>query len=375
MIHDASSRQEFSGQISSRQVSPEQISYSDAEQQLLALLQALEANPLDQETGRPATFDKDCLRRHGRLFFQDELLDWEEAFERLLGTGHLKRQGSAFSLTGRSRESAERFRKRFTGDRFGRLQVRCEVSPAYGELSRRVFLGEHRPFSLLDRGQLELVSKLLAVQPGLKALDLGCGIGTVTEALQRGTGARFFGLDLAEPAISRAQERARGNDFLDFCCIDLETLASGTKSETSSEVRKRPWEEPWDRLVGIDALYFLRDPASTLSQLLPTAKPGARMVLAASDLAEGDHHLLRGEDTRLGKILTALDLKFETVDVRHLEHGIWLRQEKAARDLMPTFREEGSEDLGRLALQEAERCLPWFAEGRARRFLYRVDLP
>jgi 2-polyprenyl-3-methyl-5-hydroxy-6-metoxy-1,4-benzoquinol methylase len=340
--------------------------YTVAEQQLLALLRALEANPLDQETGRPATFDRECLLRHGRLFFQDEMEDWTKAFDRLLGYGHLRREGTAIHLTNRSRAAAEGHRKRFTGQRFGRLQVRCEASAAYRELSRRVFLGEHCPFSLLDRRQLELTLELLEIGPGHRVLDLGCGVGTVTEALQRTTGARCTGLDLAETAIERARERTAGETRLDFRVADLEALG--------------PWSEPWDRLVAIDVLYFLQDPGAPLARLLPAANPGARMVLAASDVLDAQPSAAAkesgrsGRETRLGKILTGLDLPFEAHDVSSLEEAIWRRQAEAARDLLPAFTAEGSRDLGDLFLQEAKRCLPWVEAGRTRRFLYSVEV-
>jgi ubiquinone/menaquinone biosynthesis C-methylase UbiE len=50
------------------------------------------------------------------------------------------------------------------------------------------------------------------VRPGDRALDLGCGTGEFTAALER-AGARVVGVDVAEAALARARGRHPGVEF------------------------------------------------------------------------------------------------------------------------------------------------------------------
>ena len=61
-----------------------------------------------------------------------------------------------------------------------------------------------------------------AAMPGERVIDVGCGCGTTTLALAE-RGARVHGIDISEPMLQRARERAAGMDNVEFSCTDAAT--------------------------------------------------------------------------------------------------------------------------------------------------------
>jgi ubiquinone/menaquinone biosynthesis C-methylase UbiE len=110
------------------------------------------------------------------------------------------------------------------------------------------------------------VAHALAVQPGDRALDLGCGTGRVAE-LMAPSGATVVGIDLAPGLIETAKERAaqRGLD-IDYRVGDCERLEDpdGTYDAVGSSV----------------GIMFAPDHAATASELARVTKPGGRIALA-----------------------------------------------------------------------------------------------
>jgi SAM-dependent methyltransferase len=64
--------------------------------------------------------------------------------------------------------------------------------------------------ALLDRLLQPFEDLLVDVAPGGPGLDVGCGTGSTTLALARRLGGEVTGIDLSEPMIALARERARG---------------------------------------------------------------------------------------------------------------------------------------------------------------------
>ncbi|MEM9622311.1 MAG: class I SAM-dependent methyltransferase [Pseudomonadota bacterium] len=61
-----------------------------------------------------------------------------------------------------------------------------------------------------------------AAQPGERVLDVGCGCGTTSLALQA-SGAAVWGVDVSEPMLAQAQKRAHGLDNISFSLGDAAT--------------------------------------------------------------------------------------------------------------------------------------------------------
>lgn len=254
---------------------------------------------------------------------------------------------------------------------FARLFLRCQASPAYRRFCRRVYGVDLCQTNVLDRPQLDLLVADLDLRPGERALDLGCGLGTLAEHLSDVTGARLVGIDRCAAAIRAARRRTAGKrERLAFRWCDLQDLPGG----------RLAGEPPWDALIAVDSLYFLEDldpvVAAFRRLLSQGGAPGGRGVVFASEILPDGARPPEAEipsHTRIGRALARHGLRFEARDVSDREVEVWRRYRQAGRELRDAFEAEGALDLLQGRLDEAERTLEWAEAGRIRRYMYRFE--
>jgi len=112
----------------------------------------------------------------------------------------------------------------------------------------------------------ESVADALAVRPGERALDLGCGTGRVAE-LMAPSGADVVGIDLAPGLIETAKERAAERGLvIDYRVGDCERLDGA--------------DADYDAVGSSVGIMFAPDHAATASELARITKPGGRIALA-----------------------------------------------------------------------------------------------
>ena len=68
----------------------------------------------------------------------------------------------------------------------------------------------------------EALMQRVAVRPGVRIIDVGCGCGDTSLALA-GAGAHVWGIDISEPMLARAKARASGVDGVKFSKTDAAT--------------------------------------------------------------------------------------------------------------------------------------------------------
>jgi len=106
------------------------------------------------------------------------------------------------------------------------------------------------------------------VGPGMRVLDIGCGMGDVSMLLARrvGPGGLVVSIDLDQASIDTARERARVAGFANtrFHRADIATFRDA---------------EPFDAIVGRLVLEFLPDPIAAICQLSHLLRPDGVMAL------------------------------------------------------------------------------------------------
>lgn len=107
----------------------------------------------------------------------------------------------------------------------------------------------------------DLLVEAIAVRPGERLLDIGCGSGDLSRLLAA-QGAAVTGIDIAEPMIAAAREAADG---IAFAVAD------------AAEFRA---DAPFDAAVSRFGVMFFDDPAPAFANIRANLAPGGRLVFA-----------------------------------------------------------------------------------------------
>lgn len=102
-----------------------------------------------------------------------------------------------------------------------------------------------------------------------RVLDIGCGTGATTVAVERPQiASEVVGIDISEPMLAAARERAlREKSRATFICADVETHAFAPQS--------------FDTLISRFGVMFFPDPIKAFRQLRGASSSGAEMKLVA----------------------------------------------------------------------------------------------
>lgn len=116
------------------------------------------------------------------------------------------------------------------------------------------------PVRLLERRRVALLLKLLASQPGMRVLEVGCGAGNVLEQVE---GARV-GIDLSTFLLEKA--RARLGSKADLHLMDAENLTFEDAS--------------FDRVYCTEVLEHVLEPRRVIAEMRRVLKPDGVAVVS-----------------------------------------------------------------------------------------------
>ena len=110
----------------------------------------------------------------------------------------------------------------------------------------------------------------LAPARGERVLDLGCGCGASSLELARrvAPGGRVLGLDLSEPMLARARERA--------AAAGLANLAFAAADVQSASLEAGAFDAAFSRF----GVMFFEDPVAAFRNVRSALRPGGRLVFA-----------------------------------------------------------------------------------------------
>ena len=329
--------------------------FSEAEKQLLIGVRSIVL--------RRESPDKSALEDFGKRFFDDELVDWTEAYESLMAKGHLQFDNGLSFISDEAATLAAEFHKRKMSSSFDEWMIRSCECQAYSRFCELVYGLDLCQCSMVDREQLDKLMEVLDLTPANKVLDLGCGVGRITEYLSDQTGAKITGVDFAEGVIDRANQRtAMKRDRLSFCAGDLNEL------HFPSHV--------FDTIIALDTLYFVDDLDETVGAMKRIIGDAGQMGLFYSQIIKPDdsRDLLDADSTRLAKALHNSGLSYRTWCFTENEYEIWRKEKRIAEELKADFESEGFLDLCESRAKEAEHLLEIVKDRRESRHLYHVKL-
>ncbi len=127
-------------------------------------------------------------------------------------------------------------------------------------------LGPSKPLHDLNPVRMSYIERIVALR-GIRALDVGCGGGILSESMARG-GADVLGIDLAQEVLDVAKLHAlEAGVQLEYSCIAAEELA-----------RQRP--AAFDLVTCMELLEHVPDPAASMAALAAAVKPGGDVIVS-----------------------------------------------------------------------------------------------
>jgi SAM-dependent methyltransferase len=107
-----------------------------------------------------------------------------------------------------------------------------------------------------------------AVEPGERAIDIGCGCGATTLDLARLVGPKgsVLGVDVSKPMLARAKERGAGNPVVRFAEADATTYAFEPGAA--------------DLLFSRHGVMFFPEPERAFANLHAALKPSGRLAFS-----------------------------------------------------------------------------------------------
>jgi SAM-dependent methyltransferase len=162
-----------------------------------------------------------------------------------------------------------------------------------------------------------LVRAVLAVAPGERILDVGCGPGFFCAELleELGPDGTIVGLDSSPPMLALAAQRCAGHAGVEFHEADATSLPVATAS--------------FDAALCVQVLEYVPDVPAGLAELYRVLRPGGRVVIWDIDWATVSWHST--DPARMRRVLKAWD--------EHLAHP------SLPRTLAPAMRAAGFEQV------------------------------
>ena len=317
----------------------------------------------DVKSRAPKRVGRDELDKVAADIFGDALADLTPAMMTLMSRGWLAfdRTTETYALAGEGLELAPKLCLEYGREAFGIWMTSSEKSAAYAEYCRRVHGMALIQFNMVDAEQLAKLLDALRLAPEHRVVDLGCGIGTLTEHVSDRTGAHVTGVDFADAAISRARQRTwTKKGRLSFQVGDLNSLDLPRAS--------------FDAALVFDTLYFVDDLDRVVGDVLALLRPGGQMGAFFTSIRKKDDgaEILEPGSSRLGKALNRHGRSFTTCDFTENERRIWEAGRKAVDELEGAFEAEGNQLLWKSRDREIRTMLDVYASGSARRYLYHV---
>lgn len=279
-------------------------------------------------------------------YFRSFLTDWRKACPSLEKMGLVILLNDSYTLTKEGLQTAYVIREKRPPIYYWyeEFYARAPRSPAYREFCQLLYGQDLTQAGFSDMAQINLLPAALELRKGVKAVDLGCGLGRVAEYLSDLTGAEFLGVDYSNEAVRQAQERTVSKrERLDYAVSNIDTLDFPTHS--------------FDAILSIDSLYMPGDLEATLRKMIKWLRPGGYLAIYWIQMvwdSDGDRSTLLPGNTPLGIAMHCLQLPYETYDVSRETYELMQRKYQLAQELRPKFEAEDNSDLYNFLAAESE---------------------
>ncbi|MFX0015976.1 MAG: class I SAM-dependent methyltransferase [Promethearchaeota archaeon] len=291
-------------------------------------------------------------------------IDSDSAINTLIAKELIFIDGSELKLTEVGIKIGKVIRSKQMSNWYNDNLIRCATSKAYALFCEKVFGKNLLQFNVLDMDQLEKLISSLNLNSNDSALDLGCGLGKITEYIHKKTGAKIIGVDFAEHLIHWARENTVTNDnMLVFQVGNINELIFPRSS--------------FDAIFAIDTLYptNVDNLEVTIARLKELLKPKGQLGIFFAQIIESEEqkHAVEPNQTKMALALRNNNLDYTVIDFTQNARDIWQREITFATELQEMFEKEGNLDLCEDRIADGKRCIQRIDKQLQKRYFYHAS--
>ena len=248
------------------------------------------------------------------------------------------------------------------GKEVGEFLARLDDSAVFSLFCTKVYGRDLGQMNRMDMLQLDRLLIQLQLTKNDHVLDLGCGLGKITEHISDITQAKITGIDFATEAIIRAQNRTKTKiNRLSYIEADINDLSFPSKY--------------FSCVIAIDSLYgdFIDDLDNVICKLVKFLKPHGQMGIFHTEFSLNVNDL-QPHMTSVALALINQNLDFKTWDFTENEKQLLQKKISIAEELESKFMSANQHIHYEKILKHSEKLLLRIKNGKSRRFFYHVNL-
>ncbi len=342
---------------------------TEDEKTVLGIIKELETRDRDPKTNEMTISESLKITLTGEgikklKMISENNVDSDSALNSLTAKNLIVYDGTELRLTKTGVKIGKVIRAKQMSDWYNDHLLRCAKSDAYALFCKKVFGKNLCQFNVLDMDQLETLISTLNLNSNDSVLDLGCGLGKVTEYIQVKTGARITGIDFAEQLIQWAKTNTEANeDALEFQVGNINDLIFPHSS--------------FNAIYAIDTLYptNVNDLGVTIAKLKELLRPNGQLGIFFAQIIESkeNHHYLKPNQTKMAHALRNNNFSYTVIDFTQKARDIWEREITIGNELREMFEKEGNLDLCEERIADGKNCIYRIDNQLQKRFYYHVS--
>jgi len=233
---------------------------------------------------------------------------------------------------------------------------RLTKSNAYLDYCEEVYEYRMYLFNMMDKEQLDFVFNVIPLSFKDIVLDMGCGSGSILNALIKKSGCSGIGIDqLSSTTVTFESKNIK---YLNGDIDDIEKFNL----------------HPTVTLL-VDSIYFSRDPEKLIRNLCHIKNNRIYLFysqyLFENDIA--DKGVLRGDFTNIADILKKIKVSYKVIEYSKNERILYEKSLYALEKRKKAFISEGNFDLYEDKMKEQQLGKHLYDTGNASRYLYIIE--
>ncbi len=339
------------------------------EKTILGVIGSLVEFPLDTETDEYIINEKlrikpssEGIMKFGNKRLKDFEKEYESSLNSLVSKGLLNQKDNLYEITDDGKTIGNDVRNQWLIDFYNDFLVRSAESKAHAIFCEKVFGKNLCQYNVLDLEQLDTMLEVMNLQPNQLVLDIGCGLGKISEYIVEKTGVSLIGIDNAPKVVEWAQNNTKAEQGeLVFQVGDLNKL----------EFPK----EKFDAVISIDTLYYAKDFNEILKQMKEISKPKGQMGIFYAEGKKPEESLekMKPKNTKVGQALVENGLQYTITEFTSNGREVWARELEVAQELEEMFKEEGNHDLCQQRIVQSKEMIQKVDQQLERRYFYHVQ--